>query len=214
MTADPVARHALIFTGGPLPRGLRALPDADLIIAADSGIDNAEHLGLTVDLLVGDLDSASSKAKKSARAVESHPVDKDETDLELALTATLAGGATSATIVGTFAGRLDHALGNMLVVTASRWNDLQINMLIDSARAWVVWDQISFEGHRGDLVSLLAVNGPASGVTTSGLAWPLQDANLAPGVGLGLSNQMSGVSAEVSVDAGTVLVIAPHGTDP
>lgn len=100
MTADPANRHALIFTGGPVPQDLQALPDADFIIAADSGIDNAQRLGSTVDLLVGDLDSASSRAKESAQAVESHPVDKDETDLELALTAALAAGATSATIVG------------------------------------------------------------------------------------------------------------------
>ncbi len=209
---DRPARHALIVTGGPLPRGLGSLPDADLVIAADEGIDNAQRLGLSVDLLVGDLDSASDGAEDRARAVERHPVDKDETDLELALAAALDAGATSATVVVTVGGRADHALGNLLVLAGERWAALSIDVRIDGARAWVVRDQVRLDGNADDLVSLLAVGGPATGVTTTGLAWPLVDAALEPGVGLGLSNRMTGAAASVSVSSGVVVVMAPGGS--
>ena len=131
-------RHALLITGGPAPRNVGVLPKADLVIAADEGFDNARSLGIHVDLLVGDLDSASPGAADQAPAVERHPVDKDETDLELALAAALNAGMTSVTVVGTIGGRVDHALGNLLVVAADRWAGIRIDLRTDGPRAWVV----------------------------------------------------------------------------
>ena len=50
-------RTIIILSGGgpgPSPGGL---PDADVVIAADSGLALADALGLVVDVVVGDLDS-------------------------------------------------------------------------------------------------------------------------------------------------------------
>ncbi|GIT46589.1 MAG: hypothetical protein Ct9H300mP12_11740 [Acidimicrobiales bacterium] len=47
-----------------------------MVIAADEGIDNARQLGMPVDLLVGDLDSASDGSEAFAGSVQRHPVDK------------------------------------------------------------------------------------------------------------------------------------------
>jgi len=206
--------HALILTGGPLPLKLGPLPEADLVIAADKGIDNARQLGISVDLLVGDLDSASDGSEAFAGSVQRHPVDKDQTDLELALAAALKAGMQSVTVVGTMAGRVDHALGNLLLLTADRWQALRIDARIDSARVWVVRDRVAVDGAPDDLVSLTVVGGPATGVSTSGLAWPLDSALLESGPGLGMSNRMTGPTAELSVQQGVLLVIAPgHDTD-
>ena len=204
--------HALVITGGPVPRNLGTLPAADLVIAADEGIDNARSLGIQVDLLVGDLDSASPAARSTARAVERHPIDKDETDLELALSAALAAGMGSVTVVGTIGGRVDHAIGNMLVVAADRWADLRIDLRIDGARAWVVRDWVEVQGTVENLVSLLAVGGQATGVTTTGLAWALTDGVLEPGVGLSLSNRMAASTATVAVGSGVVIALMPDAT--
>jgi len=205
--------HALVITGGPVPQNLGALPAADLVIAADKGIDNARSLGIQVDLLVGDLDSASLAARSTARAVERHPIDKDETDLELALSAALAAGMGSVTVVGTIGGRVDHVIGNMLVVAADRWADLRIDLRIDGARAWVVRDRVEVSGTVENLISLLAVGGQATGVTTTGLAWALTDGVLEPGVGLSLSNRMAASTATVAVGSGVVIALMPDATD-
>jgi len=199
--------HALVVTGGPLPTNQGPLPSADLIIAADGGADNAADLGLAVDLVVGDLDSASSSAVARAGKVERHPEDKDETDLELALSAAVAAGTGSVTVVGTLGGRVDHALANLLVAAGDRWANLRIDLRIDGAQAWVVRDHVEIVAQVGDVVSLLAVGGRATGVTTTGLAWPLANAEVKPGVGLGLSNRMAAPKAEVVVNDGTLLVI-------
>ena len=91
--------HALIFTGGPLPLFDFPLPEAQLVIAADSGGDHADELGLEVDLIIGDFDSCSSKAIEKANEVRKFPTDKDVTDLELALAATIEKGLSSVTII-------------------------------------------------------------------------------------------------------------------
>ena len=207
-----MSRHALVITGGPVPRNLGTLPAVDMVIAADEGFDNARDLGIHVDLLVGDLDSASPGAAHQAQAVERHPADKDETDLELALAAVLNAGMESVTVIGTIDGRVDHALGNLLVVAADRWADLRIHLRIDGTRAWVVRDRAEVHGTVDDLVSLLAVGGQATGVTTTGLAWPLSNGVLEPGAGLGLSNQLAGPTATVEVGNGVVIVLMPAAT--
>ena len=207
--------HALVVTGGPIPANQGPLPSADLIIAADGGADNAAALGLTVDLVIGDLDSVSSAAVARAKKVERHPEDKDETDLELALSAAVAAGTGSVTVVGTLGGRVDHALANLLVAAGDRWANLRIDLRIDGARAWVVRDHVEVVAQVGDVVSLLAVGGRATGVTTTGLDWPLADAEVKPGLGLGLSNRMAAPKAEVVVNDGTLLVILDRtGLEP
>jgi thiamine pyrophosphokinase len=70
-------------------------------------------------------------------------------------------------------------------------------------------------GAPGSRVTLLAVGGPADGVTTRGLRWPLADARLEMGSSLGLANEVAEPPAEVSVRAGRLLVIeiAPDGEE-
>ena len=86
-------------------------------------------------------------------------------------------------------------------------SDLQIDLRIDSALGWVVRDAQRIEGRVGDTVGLLALGQQATGVTTIGLAWPLNDAVLEPGTGLGLSNRMTEEVAEIRMSSGVLLVL-------
>ena len=65
---------ALVFAGGdrPPPNAVGNLPTADLVIAADSGLEHAVALGFTVDLVVGDLDSVDPTALDTAVAARAH----------------------------------------------------------------------------------------------------------------------------------------------
>ncbi|HJL89794.1 MAG TPA: thiamine diphosphokinase [Acidimicrobiales bacterium] len=205
--------HALIITGGPTPVATADLPPAEFVVAADRGADNAASLGLVPDLLVGDLDSVSTETLTSIEEagvqIERHPTDKDQTDLELALAAATNHGATSVTIVATATGRPDHAMANLLTAAAERWAGLEIDLLVDSSRAWVVRSRLDLKVPVGSLVSLMAVGGRVTGVTSSGLRWPLSDSSLKPGVGRGLSNEVTAMHATVEVATGTLLVVCP-----
>jgi thiamine pyrophosphokinase len=60
---------------------------------------------------------------------------------------------------------------------------------------------------------VLAVNGPAIGVTTEGLAYPLRGETLEPGSSRGVSNVFESEAARISVDDGVLLAIRPGGAE-
>jgi thiamine pyrophosphokinase len=209
-----MARTAIVVCGGgPARAPLPDVPDDALVIAADAGILEAERLGLHVDLLVGDLDSAPADAIARAPRVERHPVDKDASDLELAVAAAVAADARRIVVVGGDGGRLDHLLGNAFLLGSDQWAGAEIDAVLGDARIWVVRGERAIDGLVGELVSLYAVGGPARGVTTEGLRWALTDGELEPGSSLGLSNEFVEPRAVVRVREGVVLAIRP-GIDP
>lgn len=189
------------------------------VVAADSGVDTALALGLRVDLVVGDLDSVSAGGLDAAVAagavVEQHPTDKDATDLALALDAAarLLGGAGDVVVVGGGGGRFDHLLAGTLALADPARAALRITALVGDAVVHVVHGggAAHVDAPVGALVTIVPAGGPAGGVTTRGLAWPLDHATLAPGTTWGVSNLVTEPPAAVSVATGTVLVVLPGG---
>ena len=210
---------ALVFAGGDaIPRAVSDHLDHDrLVIAADSGLDHAHALGFHADLLVGDLDSVDADLLRAAREngtkIEHHPVEKDATDLELALEAARSRGATRVTVVGGTGGRLDHLLANALLLAAPRFGDLELDALLPPARVTVVRNERMLSGRVGALCTLLPAGGPADGVTTTGLRYPLRDERLAAGTTRGVSNVFVDVTATVVVRAGVLLAIQPDALE-
>ena len=196
---------------GPLPAGA-------FVIAADSGLDHAAALGLGVDVLVGDLDSATAPAVRAAEAagvrIERHPVNKEATDLELALEHALAIGARRVTVVSGGGGaRLDHHLAELVLLAAPRFAPLHLDARIGAARAVPVHagEAVALSGAPGAVLTLIALGGPAVGITTDGLRWPLRAETLEPGSTRGVSNEIVADPARVELTAGSLLVV---GTRP
>jgi thiamine pyrophosphokinase len=212
--------HALVFAGGDPPPAAVAdrLPHDALVIGADSGVEHALALGRSVDLVVGDFDSVKpdvlAQLEEAGARVERHPTDKDATDLELALRAALGLGVARVTMVGGHGGRIDHFAANLLLLAAPELANVDVDAWVGRAHVTVVRRNARLEGRAGALVTLLAVGGPAYGVTTIGLHFPLHDAPLLPGSTLGVSNELDGTTASVSIRAGVVLAIQPHSLDP
>lgn len=211
----PLPRRAIVLAGGdPVEAELAdELPAGAYIIAADSGIEQAARLGLVVDLAVGDFDSVRPASLKAAEAagcqVERHPVAKDHTDLELGLLAARAWGADVVTVVGGHGGRLDHFLANVLMLAGEDFAAMSIDARMGPGRLLVVRDHARFKGHPGDLVTLLALGGRARGVRTEGLRYPLEGDDLCAGSTRGVSNEMAGEVATVTLAAGVLLVVRP-----
>jgi thiamine pyrophosphokinase len=204
---------AIVVTGGAaVPASVRDdLPDSAWVVAADSGLEHARRIGLPVDVVVGDLDSVPERILEGfSGPVEHHPADKDHTDLQLALELVARHGHIDRLIVvGGGGGRLDHLLGNVAVLAAPAYAHLRVEWLTGAERVHVVWDHVELHGHAGDVVSLMAIGGPALGVTTEGLQWPLRGARLDPSTSLGMSNVMQGAVATVNVSEGRLLTIQP-----
>jgi thiamine pyrophosphokinase len=203
----------LVLAGGdPVDPSLASrLPPAGLVVAADAGLSQAETLGLTVDLVVGDMDSvdpvALEEATEAGTAVERHPPDKDATDLELAVHAARDRGAVRIIVLGGYGGRLDHFLGNALLLGSSDLDDIVIEWWVRGNRIVAIRGEATFDGQPGDLLTLLAVGGPAAAVFTEGLRWALDGEDLLPGSTRGVSNELTGTAASVTVGSGVVLAI-------
>jgi thiamine pyrophosphokinase len=212
---------AVVFAGSrPVAPGLLDFlpPDAD-VVAADSGLHVATSLGLHVDLLVGDLDSAEPSAVRAAVAsgttVDRHPAEKDATDLELAFDAAITRGAGRITLVDGGGDRLDHLLGNLLLLASPALAGIEIEAFCGSARVSVARGgdpPLAIEGPPGSFVTLLPVGGAASGIVTEGLRYPLADEELAPGTTRGVSNELVAGWASVQLRSGTLLVVQPFAT--
>jgi thiamine pyrophosphokinase len=196
-------------SGDPVP----ALPEGDLVIAADGGVDRALALGLHVDLAIGDFDSVSpaglAEAESAGARVERHPAAKDATDLELALDAAIALEPARIVVVGSGGGRLDHLLGSVLLLGDERYAGAEIDAYLGEGRIHVVRGSRTLTGAPGDLLSLLPVHGAAEVVTTEGLEYPLQGETLPPGMSRGVSNVFCATEARVSVGRGCLLAVRP-----
>jgi thiamine pyrophosphokinase len=211
------ASAVLVFAGGdpPDPAVDAVLATDALVIGADSGIEHAHRLGRRVDVAVGDFDSVApehlTRAEAGGARIERHAVDKDATDLELALDLAVAVCPRTVTVVGGHGGRLDHTVANLQLLAAPRYAGVALDAWFGAGHITVTRDHARVEGPVGSFVSLLAVDGPADGVSTSGLRFPLTDARLVPGSTLGVSNELVDPVAEVTVAHGVVLVIEPDG---
>ncbi len=186
----------------------------DLVIAADGGLDAARRWRLRVDAVVGDLDSASEAAMEWAKhcgaAVDAHPVDKDATDLELAMAMAL-GQIEAVHVLLPAGGRLDQAMASLVVLASSRWSALEVSATVGEAHVTVVRGLRRLRGEVGEVVSLLAVGGPALVASTSGLLFPLVEEALSPTSGRGTSNVIVAEPPTVDVVEGVLLAIRPSG---
>jgi thiamine pyrophosphokinase len=203
--------------GGPpavAPGGLGDLGAAPRVVAADSGLEGARALGLAVDIVVGDMDSVDPATLADAEAagtpVDRHPAAKDATDLDLAIGEALASGPPDRLVVVTGAGdRFDHALAVALSLATPRLAGVAVEAWIGPAHLWVVRDRLALTGPAGALLSLVPVHGPARGVVTSGLRYPLAGEDLDPGTTRGVSNELVGGPATVGLRDGILLAVAP-----
>lgn len=201
----------LVVTGGdPVPPDVAStLPAADLVVAADSGLDHAQALGLKPDVVVGDFDSVTTAALDAFDGpLERHPVEKDATDLELALQRAVASEPDRIVVVGGHGGRLDHFLANALVLTTVP-EGIDVEWRAGRAAIHLVRDTIQITGDPGSLVSLVPVGGDACGVRTSGLRWRLDNEDLPSGGTRGVSNEFEKTEATVSLRSGALLVVIP-----
>lgn len=189
------------------------VPDGALVVAADSGVDRAAEVGLGVDVAVGDFDSVDpvvlDEAVRSGTHVVRHPAAKDQSDLELALDLAMSHRPGRIIVLGGHGGRLDHFFANALLLASPAYAGSEVVAYMGTARIAVVRTTATIGGRPGDLVTLLPVHGPAQGVRTRGLLYPLEREDLDPGTTRGLSNELNDAEAAVSLERGTLLVIQP-----
>jgi thiamine pyrophosphokinase len=194
------------------------LQPGDYRVAADGGLRHLHRLGIQPDLVVGDLDSLEPgdivQLKNNGVRIEQHPVHKDETDLELAVQAVLHEGYTTIFVANALGGRLDMSLANILMLSLPELAGIDITLEDGAEEVFLIHPTRSagdagrrIVGRAGDRISLLPLGGPARGIFTSGLFYPLHGETLYPDRARGVSNQMIADQAFVSLEEGQLVCI-------
>ena len=205
----------VVFAGGPQPsqRALEAIPPDAVVLAADGGAQHALAHGLAVDTAVGDFDSISPTAfaelERGGVRIERHPVEKDATDLELALAAAVERGPRRVLVIGAAGGRLDHVLGALTLLGADAYARVELDALFGPATVHVVRSERSLPGRPGELISLLPLHGPAVAVETEGLRYELHGETLHVGSSRGVSNVFTADRARIALASGVLLAVRP-----
>ncbi len=187
--------------------GLQQYPrEDDYIIAADGGWIACQQAGITPHLLLGDFDSL--RTVPDFAQIERVPVEKDDTDMMLAIKRGLALGHTEFHLYGGMGGsRTDHTIANLqaLLYLARR-----------GARGWLYGngevytaihnDAVTFAAREKGILSVFCMGADAEGVAIQGAQYPLEDAALTADFPLGVSNHFVGEEVCVSVRNGSLLI--------
>ncbi len=206
--------RAVLFVNGEMPSApaMQAVvrPD-DLIVAVDGGLKHVRALGLEPHWIIGDLDSVAPDEISHWQAmgvkIDRYPVEKDETDLELALQSVIQSGYHIILIAAATGGRLDHALGNLYLLTDPQLQSLDVRLDDGLAEIFLIHDEAEINGAAGDIVSLLPLGAAVAGVLTTDLKFPLRRETLYPEKTRGISNVMLSGNARVEIAHGSLLCI-------
>jgi thiamine pyrophosphokinase len=177
---------------------------ADIIICADSGYNHAAAMGLSVGLIVGDLDSIGEfpESIKTAR----YPSEKNQTDTEIAVEHARKAGARDILIIGATGTRTDHMLTNIFMLKDCLEHGERAEILDEHNRIRITDSKLEVKGGKGSIISLVPLT-DCIGVTIEGVKYPLSKAGLKLGTGLGVSNVVNSDIVFISVDNGLLLVI-------
>lgn len=178
----------------------------DLVIAADGGWRYCRQEGIEPALLLGDFDSlAEVPAFDHIRRV---PVEKDDSDMMLAVKEGLARGEREFHLYGGMGGaRSDHTLANMQGL---------LYLAMHGGRGWLYGNRerytvirnesIAFPAQEQGIMSVFCLGADAEGVSITGAQYPLSDAALTAAFPLGVSNHFIGKPITVSVRSGSLLI--------
>ncbi|NUO81145.1 thiamine diphosphokinase [candidate division KSB1 bacterium] len=204
-------RTALLIANSilPAPHILAACrAQADLVICADGGANRAQERGLAPDFIVGDFDSMSEETRRAFPEAQLilRP-SQSATDLEKALAFAVEEKIARAILVGITGLRFDHQLVNLNIVEKfcgqmhlEMHDDFGVGSFIVAASAPAT---ATFAAFPGQQITLLAFR-RVTGITTSGLQYPLNDEALEWAVRDGLSNEARGEEFSITVRAGNL----------
>ena len=201
---------AFVFAGGNiLPENINEKKsDGDIVIAADSGYNNALSLGFSVDVLVGDFDSLGKENLPRGIETITLPTEKDLTDTQVACEIALERGAREVVIIGGLGGRLDHTLSNMALLRAFDENRVYAYITDGENRIRYINSSSTIIGRsKFKYLSLIADDKLAKGVSVEGCKYPLNNAKLCRNHQFAVSNEIVGNCALISVKKGGLYII-------
>lgn len=203
-----------IVAGGPKAL-LPCLKDqpVDYWIGCDRGSLYILEAGLSLFQAIGDFDSVTVEERQQIERQATHmqvfPVDKDDSDLELAIKSLFIQPEDTLVLYGITGGRLDHTLVNIALLKRLVKRGISAKMM-DLYHTIDIYlpgqHQLQLDPAR--YISILPATEQVSGVTIDGFKYPLVNATLEEGSSLTLSNHLLSTNGSISFKEGILIVIS------
>lgn len=191
----------LISLGGNFKESIRfknLLPENFFSVAADSGARHFDSLGITPDLLVGDMDSISpelyQKHINSGIEVKKYDTRKNMTDSEIAVEYALEKGCDRLVLIGAFGNRPDHMFGNIMLSANLAGKGIPVTLTDGETYFYTISKYNSpfvyslENSDENDVFSIVLAIGDISEVTIEGLEYKLENEPLEIGSNRCISN--------------------------
>ena len=199
---------ACIWVNGELrfaDKAKEATVESDLIIAADGGTRHLSMLGIKPHIIIGDMDSTDRSLWENDVSIERIvvPEEKNKTDTELAVDLAFERGCFQVTLLAAMGGRIDHMLGNVLLVAKYPG---QVAILEGESTLVAIDNthKLKYKGNIGDTLSLIPFGKSVEKVQTVGLKYQLDNEDILIGT-KGISNQLSSKECYTCISAGLLL---------
>ena len=195
----------IIFGAAEFHRLLHPIQPGDYIIAADGGMKHLSKCGKNPHAILGDFDSLGYVPEGG----EVFPVEKDDTDVMLAIRHGLEKGFQEFYIYGGMDGqRLDHTLANYQALSFLRSHGARGYLIGKDYIATVIRDECAcFPASAAGILSVFCMGADAQGITLRGLQYNMEAGQLTADYPLGISNHFTGQPAEISVMNGSLLLL-------
>lgn len=181
----------------------------DLLIAADGGYKYLKELNLMPDLLVADFDSLSVCAPAEIPVLRFKP-EKDDTDMGLSISEGIRRGYTEFILYGGTGGRQDHTFANYQALIGLAKKGMRGYLVGDQYLTAAITDStLTLSPLPSGTVSVFSADSRCEGVSIRGLKYEVDHAPLTNDFPLGVSNELVGKPAVISVEKGTLLIFCP-----
>lgn len=211
LSAEP-KKPGLVLLAGDLFDFDIARRDWAFIVAADGGARHALSQKVRLDHVIGDFDSLTPQELDvlAAAGVPTTrlPRDKDLTDGEAAVRWALTNtGADEIVIAGGLGGRFDHALGSLVLLEQLARGGRRGCVTDGRQTVYLLVQDLVVPGRPGDQISIVPLTPQVTGVSATGVRWPLQGATLSAASTLSISNELTDRSARFAVAQGRAVVV-------
>ncbi|PCI94078.1 thiamine diphosphokinase [Candidatus Aerophobetes bacterium] len=181
------------------------LQEYDYLIAVDNGLEHLHKMKLTPSLIVGDFDSVDTHLLKQYSYVNTlkFSVDKNETDLELAILEALKKRATKITGFCCLGKRIDHEMANLILL--SKYTNI-LNFENERETLFVKKESFSFPVKKGQTVSFFPFLSLVENISSKGLQWNIVNKTLSENF-VSISNVCVEEKVELNFSSGNLLMI-------
>ncbi|MDL4840018.1 thiamine diphosphokinase [Aquibacillus rhizosphaerae] len=205
-----------IVAGGPakqIPNFGCFKDKIDKWIGADRGALTIIKEGITPTLAIGDFDSLNEKelkiVKNHAEEIEIFPIEKNETDLELAIFKAIEQQPTDLYLFGVTGGRLDHGMASIQLLY--RLKEKEINgIIVDENNLMELRFPGTYNVYQDSYypnISFLPFSNQVIGISLHGFYYKLVNKNIFWGSTLCISNKLLLEKGTFSFREGILLVI-------